>query len=258
MNDVCINQGIYQQQQQLQQQISSANTLAKQTTSNIQTNNVDINTNTISQSQSSINQNVQSNINLQTQSGSSIVSQSSGMTTFDVSNTGVMYLLQLFGLAQNIPSNCATFTANFLCVKCSTGYSLSSNGCSYQIITNGSSSIINSNSGSTTSANTQSSSSSISSSSTSSNLLNSNTNSGSSSSSIIYNTNNNSNNNDPNCQVFSSNGDGSCTTCYFRYYYNLQTKKCTVVNTLCATWDKFGSCLTCYSGYKLNGTICSI
>lgn len=169
----------------------------------------------------------------------------SNQVTFDTSNNGVMYLLQLFGLSSKIPSNCETFTSDFKCVKCASGFMLSTlNGCTAQFSSSSSGSVQASGSTSTTSSSSSSSSSGSTSSS------NGSFSSYGSNSQII--------NNDPNCQVPNQNGDGSCAQCYFRYYYSTETKKCVSVNPLCATWNQIGSCLTCYSGYKLTGTGCSI
>lgn len=177
----------------------------------------------------------------------SVSANSAGGMNFDVSNTGVMYLLQLFGLTGKIPNNCQIFTTDFNCVKCSSGYILSLNGfCGTQSTTTISTSTTGNVaiSGSTTSSNSQSTT----------------TNSGSAynsgSSFSSYGNQATLVNNDPNCQT--SNGDGTCYQCYYRYYYSTDTKKCLAINSLCATWDKLGSCLSCYSGYKIVGSNCLI
>jgi hypothetical protein len=56
----------------------------------------------------------------------------------------------------------------------------------------------------------------------------------------------------PNCNQMGPNS--LCLQCATRYY-NLNGY-CQPVNNLCNTWDPFGKCLTCYSGYSIVGTNC--
>ena len=152
-----------------------------------------------------------------------------------------MYLLQLFGLAGNIPSNCATFTPDFKCIRCGTGFTLGTNGvCSIQTLTTNTGNV--GISGSTSQSTVSSNSSSSGSTSTGFRPL------GTQTQTLM--------NNDPNCQ--SPNLDGSCALCYFRYFYSPELRRCLVVNPLCATWDILGNCLTCYPGYRLSGSNCTI
>ena len=47
-----------------------------------------------------------------------------------------------------------------------------------------------------------------------------------------------------------------CLQCSTRYYFNNQGI-CTQVSDYCNTYNSVtGACLTCYSGYTLNGTVC--
>jgi hypothetical protein len=253
MNEVCINQGIHQQQQSLQQQ------LAGTTTSRISTNalqnqgslGVVTESTSLLQPQSFQGGQALNTVQAVSQSSNNGVSTSSSsgssMATFEVNNTGVMYLLQLFGLVGNIPNNCASFTPEFKCLRCGTGFLLNTAGaCVTQTTTTSPSSnignvgIFGSTSSTSQPASTNSGSAFNSGSSFSS--------FGSQSSSVV--------NTDPNCQT--PNSDGSCSQCYFRYFYSPNTRQCTVVNPLCATWDRFGSCLSCYPGYRLTGTSCLI
>jgi hypothetical protein len=153
-------------------------------------------------------------INPVTVSGSSTSGNSSYI--FDTSNAGVMYFLQLFGMASQIPANCQSFTPNFICVGCVAGYSLLSNGVCNQYNN------VNTN-------------------------INSNPNSGSASTTTFTQSSISS---DPNCQVPGV-GNNGCQQCYFSYYFNSTLQKCTTVNPLCQTWTNQNLCLTCYAGYSL-------
>jgi len=167
---------------------------------------------------SSYTTNSAASVNPLTVSSSSTSGSSSYI--FDTSNAGVMYFLQIFGMASQIPANCQSFTANFICVGCVAGYTLLSNGvCNqYNNINTNINSNTNSNSGSGSTTITQTTTSSISS--------------------------------DPNCQVPGI-GNNGCQQCYFSYYFNSTLQKCTTVNPLCQTWTNQNLCLTCYGGYSL-------
>jgi len=123
-----------------------------------------------------------------------------------------MYFLQLFGLASQIPSNCQSFTPNFTCTVCVSGYVLLSNNVCY-LYTN----------------------------------TNTNTNSGGSS---TITTTTATGSSDPYCQVLTP-GSNVCQQCYYGYYYNFTVQKCTTVNPLCQTWNSQNVCLSCYSGYLI-------
>jgi hypothetical protein len=167
---------------------------------------------------SSYTTNSAASVNPLTVSSSSTSGSSSYI--FDISNAGVMYFLQMFGMASQIPANCQSFTPNFICVSCVAGYSLLSNGvCNqYNNVNTNINSNTNSNSGSGSTTITQTTTSSISS--------------------------------DPNCQVPGI-GNNGCQQCYFSYYFNSTLQKCTTVNPLCQTWTNQNLCLTCYGGYSL-------
>jgi len=253
VKDICVDQALYQQQVNLQNQLNSLNVTtgtaiqqqpqtqtisAPPSTTSLSAQNVQI----INQSQTTQNSNTVSTTSVpaQTVTTTSGFSSSSSSMTFDVSNTGVMYLLQIFGLTSKIPVNCQQFTPDFKCVKCITGYVVSStSACIMQ-------STITTNTG-TTSLTSQSTQSSSSSTSQSSGSITNSVSTGSTLT-VTYS--------DPNCQIVSQNGD--CSQCYFRYYYSSSVKKCVQVNDLCATWNNLGNCLACYGGYKLSNGICSI
>jgi hypothetical protein len=59
---------------------------------------------------------------------------------------------------------------------------------------------------------------------------------------------------DQECRVRAA--DGTCTSCYGGYYYNLNEGRCVVGNSLCNGMDFYGNCLGCYGGYYLKGGEC--
>ena len=139
VRDICVDQALYQQQVNLQNQLNSLNMTtgtaiqqqpktqtisAPPSTTSLPAQNVQV----INQSQATQNSNTVStaSVPVQTVTTTSGSSSSPSSMTFDVSNTGVIYLLQLFGLTNKIPVNCQQFTPDFKCVKCLTGYVVSS------------------------------------------------------------------------------------------------------------------------------------
>lgn len=60
---------------------------------------------------------------------------------------------------------------------------------------------------------------------------------------------------DPNCQKL-DNAKAKCLQCANNFFLNTDGK-CKQANPLCKTFDQTtGACLTCYSGYVVQGTIC--
>ena len=58
---------------------------------------------------------------------------------------------------------------------------------------------------------------------------------------------------DPNCAQFNK---GVCTRCSKGFYFGANNL-CTQVDPLCQTFDsKFGKCLSCFNGYKLDNGRC--
>lgn len=63
-------------------------------------------------------------------------------------------------------------------------------------------------------------------------------------------------NSDPNCAQHDANN--VCTSCYYRYYLNVQ-KVCVAVSDQCNNFDSSsGNCLSCYGGYTLTNGSCVI
>lgn len=135
MNEVCISQGIYQQQQALQQQLavptattSSGSLQQSQGVSGFSTGATSVLQTQTAQGAQGINtaQVVTQSSNNAATSGASL---NSNMAIFEIGNTGVMYLLNLFGLVGSIPANCVAFTPDFKCVRCGNGFVLLNGNC---------------------------------------------------------------------------------------------------------------------------------
>lgn len=123
VREICVDQALYQQQVNLQNQLNALNTTSgttsQQTQSQSQTTFVPTsttilpaqNTQVINQYQTTQNTNtVNTATSVPVQTTTTTVStnsvSNSNSMTFDITNTGVIYLLQMFGLASKIPLNC--------------------------------------------------------------------------------------------------------------------------------------------------------
>lgn len=208
VREICVDQALYQQQVNLQNQLNSYNITTtgainqqqqSQTTTQQATLTPTPATILPTQTTQVINQPTTTTTNTVTTTTSSVInpvqattttSTVSNAMTFDISNTGVMYLLQMFGLGSKIPANCQQFTNEFKCVQCITGYVVSLTGA-----------CANLQSSTTSTSTTSTGATSTSSQQSSSNLINTQT-----SSSATGNTLTISGNNDPNCQYPGVNG----------------------------------------------------
>lgn len=216
VREICVDQALYQQQVNLQNQLNSYNITTtgainqqqqSQTTTQQATLTPTPTTILPTQTTQVINQPTTTTTNTVITTTSSVInpvqattttSTVSNAMTFDISNTGVMYLLQMFGLGSKIPANCQQFTNEFKCVQCITGYVVSLTGaCANLQSSTTSTSTTSTGATSTTSTGATSTSSQQS----SSNLINTQT-----SSSATGNTLTISGNNDPNCQYPGVNG----------------------------------------------------
>ncbi len=157
---------------------------------------------------------------------------------------------------------CATWDIMGNCITCYQGYRISGTGCMIDSQTSVSSQSTSQSSSSgqfsgqssqTTQSNTQTSQQQSTQGSSASSVGNSGASSTSGSSisggALLISS-------DSNCKTPGL--GGVCSECYYSYFVNPSSGLCVPVNPQCQTWNNFGHCLSCYSGYVITGTTCLI